>query len=332
MDCRPGQVLVRQFSGQGSIPVSIRYTQCMEKRALGRTGMEVSVLGFGGAEIGFQKSPQENVTRLLNAALDAGLNVIDTAECYGGTEDHASSEDLIGDALSHRRNDFFLFTKCGHAAGFANEEDWDPKMLEQSIERSLKRLKTDCVDLLQLHSCSEALLKTGDVIEVLHRARAAGKTRFIGYSGDNEAAIYAVTSCPFDTLQTSINIADQSVLDTVIPSARYNGLGVIAKRPIANAAWLSGETPPANGYIKPYWDRLSELNYPFLHTPDAVSFALRYTLSIPGVHTAIVGTQNPDRWAANARLLDAGPLSKAEIETIRTRWEETRRPDWTAQG
>jgi aryl-alcohol dehydrogenase-like predicted oxidoreductase len=304
----------------------------MEKRILGKTGMEVSVLGFGGSEIGFQKSPQENVSRLLNAALDAGLNVVDTAECYTGGPDQASSEELIGGAIGHRRNDFFLFTKCGHASGFDGAEDWDIKMLEQSIDRSLKRLKTDTVDLLQLHGCPEALLRKGDVIDVLHRARTAGKCRFIGYSGDNEAALYAVTTCPFDTLQTSINIADQSVLDTILPSAIYNSIGVIAKRPIANVAWGSGDAPPTNSYLQSYYDRLRVLHYPFLATPDAVATALRFTLSTAGVHTAIVGTQNPDRWAQNARLLDDGPLSESDIEAIRSRWANERRPDWVGQG
>ena len=301
----------------------------MEKRVLGLTGMEVSVLGFGGAEVGYENASQDTVGRLLNAALDAGLNVIDTAECY--VADGPSSEELIGNAVSYRRNDFFLFTKCGHASGFPNGIDWDVKMLEESIDRSLQRLKTDCVDLLQLHSCSAEVLRKGHVIEVLQRARAAGKTRFIGYSGDNDDALYAVTSKAFDTLQTSINIADQSVMDTNLPSAKYNGMGVIAKRPIANAVWKSGDQPPANSYHQTYWDRLRELKYDFLNSPDAVSIALRFTLTLPGVHTAIVGTQNPDRWKQNAALLDAGPLSEAEIEVIRTRWESIRREDWVGQ-
>ena len=204
-------------------------------------------------------------------------------------------------------------------------------MLEESIDRSLKRLQTDCVDLLQLHSCDAATLKKGDVVDVLRRARAAGKTRFIGYSGDNDAALYAVTCGAFDTLQTSINIADQSVLDTILPSAKYNDMGVIAKRPIANAVWLSKDAP-ANDYVKPYWDRLKALDYPFLQTDDAIATALRFTLSQPGVHTAIVGTQNPERWAQNAALLDAGMLPDAEVEAIRTQWAQVKSSDWTGQG
>src|ERR1041385_7917715 len=155
----------------------------MEKRRLGKTDMDVTVLGYGGAEVGFQRAEQETVTRLLNRALDAGLNVIDTAECYG------ASEELIGNAVAHRRSEYYLLTKCGHASGI-DLPDWDPRLLEQSIDRSLKRLQTDSVDVLQLHTCSEEKLRQGEVIEVLKKAQAAGKTRYLGYSGDHQAARY----------------------------------------------------------------------------------------------------------------------------------------------
>src|SRR5262245_324514 len=117
----------------------------MEKRTLGKTGLQISVLGFGGAEIGFEGATQADVTRLLNSALDAGLNVIDTAAMY------RTSETLIGAAVGGRRNDFFLFSKCGGM----DDNAWKPANLRQSIDNSLKALRTDCLDLIQLHSCSE---------------------------------------------------------------------------------------------------------------------------------------------------------------------------------
>ncbi len=206
----------------------------MEQRSFGKTDMQVSLLGFGsykmsgkigGATVG-------EVSRLLGQALEVGINVIDTAECYG------QGEELIGQAIGHRRSEYYLFTKCGHASGF-DLPDWSPQLLKLSIERSLQRLKTDHIDLVQLHSCSQEILRQGEVIEVLQQAKAAGKTRYIGYSGDRRAALYAVQCGDFDTLQISVSIADQESIDHILPKAKEQGMGVIAKRSMANGTWNS---------------------------------------------------------------------------------------------
>ncbi|GAB4466032.1 MAG: aldo/keto reductase [Armatimonadaceae bacterium] len=297
----------------------------MEKRTLGKTGMEVSVLGFGGAEIGFRHIDPATVGQLLNKALDAGLNVIDTAAVY------ADSESLIGQTVSNRRSDYFLFTKCGQGGAF-NLPDWSPETIAKSIDRSLQRLKTEVLDLVQLHTCSEEVLRQGDVITALQKARDAGKTRFIGYSGDSRAALYAVESGAFDTLQTSVNIADQECIELTLPKAVEASMGVIAKRPVANVAWMFDEAASRNTYHFTYWQRLQKLQYPFLETPEAFATALRFTLSSPGVHTAIVGTTKPERWQQNAALLKAGNLSEDEWEAIRARWREVAEADWKGQG
>lgn len=295
----------------------------MEKRKYGNTDMEVSVLGFGGSEI--RDSDKATVDKLLGSALDAGLNLIDTAECYG------NSEELIGETIAGRRQDYYLFTKCGHASGF-DASDWDPVMLADSIDRSLKRLRTDYVDMVHLHSCSEEILRQGEVIEVLQKAKEAGKTRYIGYSGDRGDALYAVQTGLFDSLQTSINIADQEVIDLTLGEAIRLNMGVTAKRPIANVAWMFERMDEAE-YPYVYWKRLNELKYRFLseNKSEAVGQALRFTLTTPGVHTAIVGTQNPDRWLQNAKLLDEGALPKELYEEIRGIWRATAGNDWVGQ-
>src|SRR5256714_9067874 len=202
----------------------------MEKRRLGKTDMDVSVLGFGGSEIGYEKASRETVAELLNSALDAGPNVIDTGECYH------NSEELIGQAVSDRRKEFYLFTKCGHPHGFGEHANWSKDSILKSIERSLERLKTNRLDLVQLHSCSETELRKGEPIEALQVARDRGYVRYIGYSGDSQAARFAVESGAFDTLQTSINIADQEAINLTVALACEKQMGLIAKRPIANAA------------------------------------------------------------------------------------------------
>jgi aryl-alcohol dehydrogenase-like predicted oxidoreductase len=299
----------------------------MEKRRLGKTDMDVSVLGFGAAEIGYEETAEETVATLLNAALDAGLNVIDTAECYRG------SEEMIGRAVNKRRDEFFLFTKCGHPHGSESAANWSKDSILQSIERSLQRLQTDKIDIVHLHTCSEAELRKGEVIDALQTARTKGYTRYIGYSGDSRAALYAAECGAFDTLQMSINIADQESIDIVTPVAREKNLGVIAKRPIANAAWKTGHKP-IESYHHEYWERLRKLNYDFLRHSElgkTIEVALRFTLSVPGVHTAIVGTTKPDRWEENAKLLAAGPLNEDEFQAIRERWEEVAPRIWVGQ-
>jgi aryl-alcohol dehydrogenase-like predicted oxidoreductase len=297
----------------------------MERRQFGKTDMAVSVLGFGGAEIAFERASTNTVARLLDDALDAGLNVVDTAECY------LNSEELIGQTVSRRRNDFYLFTKCGHPES-PGVEDWRPESLRKSIERSLQRLKTDRLDLIQLHSCSEKELRQGDVIAVLQQARDKGYVRYIGYSGDGTAARFAIECGAFDTLQTSLSIADQEAIELTLPLAQKRQMGVIVKRPIANAVWRYTERPQ-NAYHQSYWDRMQKLDYDFLRTDpaQAVSIALRFTLSAPGVHTAIVGTTKPGRWRENAVMLEAGPLPPDQFEAIRSRWRAVAETSWVGQ-
>ena len=295
----------------------------MEKRKFGKTDMQVSVLGFGGSEIGHQAVPRGTVKKMLHAALDLGLNVIDTAECY------AYSEELIGHAVEGRRNECYLFTKCGHPTGWGHD-DWRPSSILKSIERSLKRLRTDYVDLVQLHSCSEAELRKGHVIDALKQARERGYTRYIGYSGDGQAALYAIQCGEFDTLQTSINIAEQEPLDLTLSLASDRHMGVIAKRPVANVAWSNGDRPPNDSYGNPYWERLKKLKYDFLQgkLQYTVGLALRFTLSVPGTHTAIVGTTKPERFQHNTAALDTGPLPNDLYEEIRNRWREVAPTSW----
>ncbi len=295
----------------------------MEKRQFGKTDMQVSVLGYGGAEIGFEGATLENVTTMLNEALDAGLNVIDSAAAY------LVSEELIGQAVSNRRKDFYLFTKCGAAEGFT-KFDWSKKGLLSHIETSLKALRTDYLDLIQLHSCNKSVLEQGEAIEALKLAQERGYTRYIGYSGDGEDAVYAIKAGVFDTLQTSISIADQQAIDLLLPLAQQHNLGVIAKRPIANAVWKN-QHKPESAYHHVYWDRIQELKYDFLNSPESFSIALRFTLSQVGVHTAIVGTKQPGRWQANAKMLSAGALSAEEIAKIRARWQEIGGANWPGQ-
>lgn len=314
----------------GGLPASAGTTARgdLERRRLGRTDLRVGVIGFGGAEIGYGRTEQDIVDRLLNGALDSGLDAIDTAECY------MLSEEQIGKAVAARRDEYALFTKVGHWPDLG----WSAAGIQESLERSLKRLKTDHVDVVHLHSCGKDVLEKGEAIEALEKAREAGKTRFIGYSGDGEAARWAVDSGRFDTLMISISIADQEAIAETLPRAAAKDMGVIVKRGIANAAWRY-DAEPEQGYHKEYWRRLQALDYDFCKGesrsdagPDgAAGIALRFTLGLPGVHTTVIGTTNPKRFAQNVELAAAGALPDELARSIRARWSEVAEADWVGQ-
>ena len=297
----------------------------MESRTLGRTGMEVSRLGCGLAAIAQETlDDMRAVERTLLMALDRGINFFDTAECY------LDSEEMVGRVISRRRAEFFLATKCGHSPD-GERGDWTRQGITASIDRSLRRLRTDYVDLIQLHSCDLETLKRGEAIEALLRARQAGKTRFIGYSGDNEMAEWAVESGMFDTCQVSFNLVDQRPRFSLLESARERGVGVIAKRPIANGAWGSPASPTAHlrwgsDYGDEYWRRSQSMASlgPILAAPqDPIALSLGFVLAHPQVDTAILGTRNPDHMRSNIELVEKGlSIGKSVVEELYRRGDD----------
>jgi aryl-alcohol dehydrogenase-like predicted oxidoreductase len=134
-------------------------------------------------------------------------------------------------------------------------------------------------------------------------------------------------------LQTSINIADQEAISQIVPLARTRNIGLIAKRPLANFAWKTGHKP-INSYHHEYYERLRKLNFDFLSNDSAeesIAIALRFALSVPGVHTAVVGTTKPERFRENARLLESQPLPESEYNAIRERWDVMAPKTWIGQ-
>jgi aryl-alcohol dehydrogenase-like predicted oxidoreductase len=308
----------------------------IERRKFGRTGLEVSVIGFGAAPIGLLETEQKQTEQILNRLLDEGVNLIDTAAMYRG------SEDAIGKAVGHRRDEYVLVSKCGQEFDELEGKAWSPRLISQTVDRALKRLQTDHLDVMLLHSCDLEVLQQGDALGALVDAREAGKVRFVGYSGDNEAAAYAASLDDVAVIETSINICDQANIDVVLPVAREHDVGLIAKRPIANAAWKDlGEQPGFyKDYAEPYTRRLAQMEI----SPTELGFdcnknlwpeiALRFTLSEPGVHCAIVGTTNSDHVAVNLRAAAQGPLPEECVLKLRQAFrtaEERAKELWVGQ-
>jgi aryl-alcohol dehydrogenase-like predicted oxidoreductase len=293
----------------------------MLKTRFGKTNLEASPLGFGAAEIGFLKPERERAARVMNMLLDQGINVIDTAATY------ETSEEIIGQSVGHRRSQFILIGKCGQKVAGLDGEAWSPGLIAQTIDRSLNRLKTDALDVMLLHSCNEPTLRKGEALGALVKARQAGKVKFIGYSGDNQAAAYAATLADVAVIETSISIADQANIDIVLPLAREHDVGVLAKRPIANAAWKKTPEQPGfyGAYAQPYADRLAKMNLDpaslgFSGSPELAwpEMALRFTLSLAGANCAIVGTTNPEHVQRNLDFARKGSLKQDVVQKIRT--------------
>ncbi len=291
----------------------------MEKVLFGKTGFNISRLGFGSAPVGYLQTEQDRASRILNLLLDEGINLIDTAASYPG------SEELIGKSIGHRRDSFILVSKCGSALTDVPGRAWSAELITATVDRSLRNLGTDRLDVMLLHSCNLKTLQAGEALVALVEARNAGKIRHVGYSGDNEAAAYAVTLGDVAVLETSVNIVDQINLRTVIPNAIEKDIGVLAKRPIANAAWKELDQQPGlyKSYAKTYHDRLREMRLDpmdlgFGGEIDRIwpEMAMRFTLSLPGVHCAIIGTTNPDNALANIQYAAKGPLPHEAVRKI----------------
>lgn len=293
----------------------------MQYRRLGRTGMEVSELGFGAWEIGWTRPEEgDDVGRVLNRALDLGINFVDSSAAYRW------SEELIAKYIGHRRKEFFFATKCGSWRVLRPDGEWvqtldySAKAIAPQIDRSLQRLKTDHLDLIQLHSPGLEDVTSGDGLEGLKKAQAQGKVRFIGLSADGDAARKAVEIGEYDTLQITYNVLAQEPAE-IIAAAREKDMGIIIKGPVANAVY---EKPRPDGGNAASWDRAQTVLGPeVVGDLSRVEVALRWLLCDDRVHTAIVGTTNLAHLEANLAAAERGRLPDAMLAEIEGRSRRT---------
>lgn len=271
----------------------------MEKTRLGRTGLEVTRLGFGAMQLrgpGVWKGPEVSEDRaaaVLEAVLDSGINLIDTARGYG------LSEERIGRHLSSRRSEFVLATKtdCGGR--------WSREGVRRDIETSLKLLKTDCVDVLQLHNPSPEEVREAGLVEVLQEVRSEGLTRFIGVSTSLPDVLEFIEMGVFDTFQFPYSCIQQKHREAMERAAAA-GAGIIAR---GGTSWGGPRGTGAKEWVTGLWERagLDEV----LENMEAPELLLRHTLGHPDCHTNIVGSADPEHIRANAAAAGKGPLPEA---------------------
>jgi aryl-alcohol dehydrogenase-like predicted oxidoreductase len=288
----------------------------IERRPLGRTGTEVTILGYGAMELrGQPRGPaitDEAAGQVLNAVLDAGINLIDTSVDYG------RSEELIGRYLGHRRDEYFLASKCGCPLDLPTDvpppypHDYRPANVRAGVEQSLRRLGTDRLDLVQVHmSPSREQLEQDQTIGTLQSLRDEGKVRFIGMSGTLPNLPDHLAMGVFDVFQIPYS-ALQREHEELITQAAAAGAGTLIRGGAARGT-LADDKPGQPGPIglpqgegQQRW-QAADLEG-LLDGMSRMEFVLRFTLSHPGLSSTIVGTANPEHLRANLAVAGRGPL------------------------
>ena len=290
----------------------------IQTRTLGRTGADVTILGYGAMELrGLPRGPEiddDSAGRLLNAVLDGGINLIDTSPDYG------RSEELIGRYLGHRRDEFFLASKCGCLLELPTDvpppypHDYSPENIRADVEQSLRRLRTDRLDLVQVHmSPSRSQLEENHTVETLNELRAEGKVRFIGMSGILPNLPEHIAMNAFDVFQIPYS-AVQREHEDLVTEAAGKGAGTLIRGGAARGApseeknWRTGPLSQPAGVGQRNWEASGIEDLLGESGLTRMEFVLRFTLSHPGLSSTIVGTSDIAHLDGNIAIAERGPL------------------------
>jgi aryl-alcohol dehydrogenase-like predicted oxidoreductase len=316
----------------------------MRYRKLGRTGLEVSELGYGAWGIGktmWIGADDEESLRALRRAIELGVNFIDTALRYGG----GHSEQLVGQVVREASETVYVATKvppknlewparAGTPADDAFPGDW----VVECAEESLRNLGLETIDVLQFHVWSDDWTGEGTWLDAVERLKADGKIRFFGVSINDhqpENALRLVEAGHVDSVQVIYNVFDQSPEDELFAAVREADVGVIVRVPLDEGGLTGKVTPetkfPKGDFRNSYfggdrkqevWDRVQaitrDLEIPVERMPE---IALRFCLTDPAVSSVIAGMRAVRNVEANAEAVELGPLSDRELELLRAhRW------------
>lgn len=292
----------------------------MQYRRLGKTGLQVSVVGVGTWQFGGgwgKTFDQAEASAILHRARELGVNLVDTAECYG---DHLS-ESLIGHALGGQRQHWIIATKFGHNHGnqLPPDENYKPAQVLLQLEASLRALRTDYIDIYQLHSGTREQFMNDELWTMLNKQVEAGKIRFLGNSIGNPnmlAQVQESTRYGISVIQTIYNAVKRKAEETVFPVARQQDLGIIARVPLASG-FLTGKYQPGHVFAdddvrshRPADGRdreIAEALDAIKHKPQdmaAAAWANAWCLKSAEVSTVIPGIKSLEQLETNARAGD----------------------------
>jgi aryl-alcohol dehydrogenase-like predicted oxidoreductase len=280
----------------------------LPKRELGRTGLQVTMLGYGAMELRgaprARPTTEEQAETILNAVLDVGINYIDTSIDYG------VSEERIGRYISHRRSEYYLASKCGCLVGApptpvgqVSPHVYTRDNIIAGVEQSLVRMKTDYLDLVQFHiSPSKRTLEENGSVDALMELKQAGKVRFIGMSGTLPHLRDHIAMGVFDVFQIPYSAVEREH-EAIIAAAPDAGAGIVIRGGAAKGAPSEGKQRGLQ------WDRWQRANVDdLLDDMTPMEFILRFTFTNPDLDTTIVGTANPAHLHNNVAMLQKGPL------------------------
>lgn len=272
-------------------------SQTLPIATLGRTGIDVTRLGFGTAVGEFIELDKWQA--ILNTVLDQGINFIDTANDYGLSWDRPA-EEMIGKYLADRRSEYYLATKCGCSL---DGHIWTRENLFRGLHESLSRLRTDYIDVMQMHNPSVEECQSGDLVRALEDMRQEGKVRWIGVSTTLPDLPTFLEWGVFDVFQIPYSALQREHEDWIAQAARA-GIGTVIRGGVAQ-----GEPGVGQGRAD-RWQRYDQAALEEI-CPSAetrTSFMLRHTLTHPDIHTIIVGTANLDHLRENVAAVLRGPL------------------------
>jgi len=299
---------------------------------LGKTGLSVSKIGFGAMELRGPygdwptKVDDETVSKLLHSVLDLGINLIDTAPDYG------LSEDLIGEYLPHRRDEFYLATKCGCSVRESGEpfesnvHTFERSNIRAAVEQSLRRMKTDYIDIIQFHHSPtrDELVEEDSVAELLE-LREAGMVRFIGMSATLPNCYEHLEMDVFDVIQVPYSLVERDHED-FLTNASSAGIGTIARNGVARGIVSAGKDKVdamPDGWREQWLtnkDRFEAAELAdLLDGASRTEFMIRYLLATPSVDSTILGTGSPKHLADNVSAAAKGPLSSDVFDEARRR-------------
>lgn len=279
---------------------------------LGRTGLQVTRLGYGTAG---NKAHESRWKAILPSVLDSGINFIDTANDYGANRS-LPAEEMIGKYISDRRSDYFIATKCGCAP--SGPHVWTRENAFRGLHESLGRLRTDYVDLMQYHNPSVNEAETGDLVTVLQDMKKQGKVRWLGVSTTLPHISTYIEWNTFDVFQIPYSALEREHEDWIAKAAEA-GIGIIIRGGVAQ-----GEpTNDQNESKKNIWQKFYEANLDDLRESgeSRTTLILRYTLSHPNADTNIVGTMNSKHLSENVAGIMKGPLNKDTYLELKRRMD-----------